>query len=208
VVPYAAGKPPWSNVMTKAFLTPALAALCLALAACASQKEPAEKALAAVEQKLAESGAEIQKYLPERHAELSAAVESLRASMAAEDYGDVVKGAAPLQDSIKRAIGEARVRRAQMQVELENEWTELTATMPAMIAAMDKKITAQRGRPPQGMSREDWKATIDSYDAARDAWSKASAEMSRATFEQSVLAARDAKAKIAAIMETLGVKAS
>jgi hypothetical protein len=208
VVTYAAGKPPWSNDMTKAFFIPALAALCLALSACASQKEPAEKALAAVEQKFAESGAEIQKFLPERHAELSQGIESLRASLASEDYGDVVTGAASLQDSLKRAIGESRVKRAQAQVGLEDEWTELSKSMPAMIDAMDKKITAQRGRPPQGMSRDEWKATIASYDAARDSWSKAAAEMTRANFEQTVLAARDAKAKIAAIMETLGVKAS
>ena len=40
------------------------------------------------------------------------------------------------------------------------------------------------------------------------AGSKAGAEMTRATFEASVTAARDAKAKIAAIMEKLDVKAS
>jgi hypothetical protein len=77
-----------------------------------------------------------------------------------------------------------------------------------MISAMDKKIDAQHGRPPNGMAKDAWKATIADYDAARNAWSKAAAEISRANFEASVLAARDAKAKIAAIMESLGVKAS
>jgi hypothetical protein len=77
-----------------------------------------------------------------------------------------------------------------------------------MIDAMDKKITSQRGKPPQGMTRDAWRQTIADYDAARDAWSKAAAEMTRANFEATVLAARDAKAKIAAIMESLGVKPS
>ena len=67
--------------MSKAFITAALAALCLGVAACASQKEPAEQALAAVEAKFKESGAEIQKYLPERYAEIEASVASLRDSM-------------------------------------------------------------------------------------------------------------------------------
>ena len=80
--------------------------------------------------------------------------------------------------------------------------------MPGMISAMDRKISSQRGRPPKGMSGDEWKATIAEYDAARDAWSKAAADMTRATFEASVTAARDAKAKIAAIMEKLDVKAS
>ena len=194
--------------MSRAFVTAALAALCLGVAACASQKEPAEQAFAAVEAKFKESAAEIQKYLPERYAELEASMASLRESMADESYGDVVAAAGQVQQSLKRAIGESRVRRAQLIVEMESEWDEMSRTMPAMISAMDKKITSQRGRPPEGMSRDEWKQTIAEYDAARDAWSKSAAEMTRATFEQSVLTARDAKAKIAGIMEKLGVEPS
>ena len=194
--------------MTKAYMTAALAALCLGVAACASQKEPAEQALAAVEAKFKESSAEIQKYLPERHAEIEASVASLRESMSNENYSDVVAEAGQVQQSLKRAIGESRVRRAQLLVEMESEWDEMAKTMPAMVAAMDKKITSQRGRPPKGMTGDAWKQTIAEYDAARDAWGKAAAGLTRANFEDSVLAARDAKVKIAAIMEKLGVKPS
>lgn len=194
--------------MTKAFVTAAIAALCLGVAACASQKEPAEQALAALETKFQEAAAEIRKYLPERHAELEASVASLRDAMAQEDYGDVVTGAAAAQESLKRAIADSRVARAQMLAAMDTEWTELTQSMPKMIDAMDRKITSQRGRPPKGMTSDAWKQTIAEYDAARDTWSKAVSEMSRATFEQSVLAARDAKARIEAIMATLEVKAS
>jgi predicted outer membrane protein len=194
--------------MTKAFITAALAALCLGVAACASQKEPAEQALAAVEAKFKESAAEIQKYLPERYAEIEASIASLRESMSNEDYGDVVADSGQVQASLKRAIGESRVRRAQLVVEMESEWDEISKTLPAMIDAMDKKITSQRGRAPKGMTSDEWKQTIADYDASRDAWSQAAAEMTRSNFEQSVLAARDAKAKIAAIMEKLGVEPS
>jgi hypothetical protein len=194
--------------MTKAFITAALAALCLGVAACASQKEPAEQAFAAVEAKFKESAAEIQKYLPERYAELEASIASLRESMSNEDYGDVVAGAGQVQASLKRAIGESRVRRAQLMVEMESEWDEISKSLPPMIDAMDKKIASQRGRAPKGMTGDEWKQTIADYDASRDAWSKAATEMTRSNFEQSVLAARDAKAKIAAIMEKLGVEPS
>lgn len=193
---------------SKAFRAAALAALLLGLAACASQKEPAEAALAALETKFKETGAEIQKYLPERYAEVEASIASLRESVAAQDYGDVVAGAAAAEDGLRRAVAEARIKRAQVLVEMESEWAELTKSMPEMIAAMDRKITAQRGRPPKGMTAEAWKQTIAEYDAARDAWSRAAAEMTRQTFEATVLAARDAKAKIAAIMDSLDVKAS
>jgi hypothetical protein len=193
---------------SKAFLLTALAAAFLGLAACASQKEPAEQALAAIQKKFDESGAEIQKYLPERHAEISKSIEALRDAASKEDYGDVVTGARDVEASLKKTIADARIRRAQLLNEMYGEWNELIKSMPAMIAAMDKKISSQRGRPPQGMTSDRWKATVASYDAARDAWSKAAAEMTTKNFEATVLAARDAKAQIAGIMETLGVKAS
>jgi len=192
----------------KALLMAALATVIFGLAACANQQVPAEQALAALETRLQEAGPEIQKYLPERYAEVEKSVASLRDSLASKDYGDVVKGAAAAQDAIKRAVADARVARAKMLAAMDGEWNELVKTMPAMIAAMDKKISSQRGRPPQGMTSEAWKATIAEYDAARDAWSEAAAGMSTKTFEATVLAARDAKARIAGIMESLGVKAS
>jgi uncharacterized protein YgfB (UPF0149 family) len=194
--------------LSKVFLTATLAALFLGLAACASQKEPAEQALAAIEKKFQDSGAEIQKYLPERHAEIAKSIDSLRQSIASKSYGDVVAGAKDVENTLKGAVAEARIERAKAQIAMETEWTELSKSMPAMIAAMDKKIDSQHGRPPKGMTKDAWKAMIADYDAARDAWSKAAAEISRATFEASVLSARGAKEKIASIMESLGVKAS
>ncbi len=188
--------------------TAALAALLLGLAACASQKEPAEAALAAAETKFKDMGADIQKYLPERYAEVEARLAGLRESVASQDYGDVVAGAAAAQDDIKRAVADARIKRAQVLIEMETEWNDMVKSMPEMISAMDKKISSQRGRPPKGMTADAWKQTVADYDAARDAWSKAAAEMTSQTFEATVLAARDAKAKIVAIMDTLAVKAS
>lgn len=192
----------------RTFLAATLAALCLGLAACASKQQPAEQALAALEAKFKESGAEVQKYLPDRYAELETSVAGLRDSMAKKSYGDVVDGAAAAQDALKRAVADARVAHAQLVAALDTEWGDLVKTVPGMITAMDRKISSQRGRPPKGMTADAWKQTIADYDAAREAWSKASAEMTRANFETTVPAAREAKQKIEAIMKSLDVKAS
>jgi hypothetical protein len=185
----------------------ALAAL-IGLAGCASQKEPAEQAMAALEESLKTSGAEIQKQLPERYAEIEAKVAELRASMEQKSYGDVVTGAAEATADIKRAVADSRVARAQNQVKMEAEWEELMESMPKMIAAIDKKIAAQGRKPPKGMDKDAWKQLVDSYDAARDAWGATAAGMKRETFEATVLAGRDAKVTIEGVMETLGVEAS
>jgi len=193
---------------SKSFVLAAFAVAILGLAGCASQKEPAEQALAAIEKTFGESGAAIEKYLPERHAEVSASIASLREAMSKEEFSDVVAQAGSVQDALRRAIADSRIKHAQMRVEMESEWTELTKSMPGMIEAVDKKIATQGSRPPKGMEKDAWKSTIQAYDAARDSWSKAAGEITTANFEASVLAARDAKVKVAGIMETLGLKAS
>ncbi len=195
------------NTVLKALAALAIAA-CIGLAGCADQKGPAEQALAGIEMTLETSGAEIKKYLPERFAEVEAKVQELRASMEAKDYGDVVSNSVAVVDDVKRAIASARIERAKMRASMEGEWAGLIESMPGLIASVDRKIAVQGSRPPAGMDKEDWKQLVDNYDAARDSWSKSASEMSSATFEESVLAARDAKAKIAAIMESLGLKAS
>lgn len=185
----------------------ALAAL-IGLAGCASQKEPAEEAMAALEESLKTSGAEIQKQLPERYAEIEAKVAELRSSMEQKSYGDVVEGAAAATADIKRAVADSRVARAQNQVRMEAEWDELMESMPKMIAAIDKKIAAQGRKPPKGMEKEAWKQLVDSYDAARDAWGATAAGMKKETFEATVQAGRDARVTIAGIMESLELEAS
>jgi len=195
-------------MFTKRSALALVAAAAVGLAGCASQKEPAEQALAAIEKTLEGSGAQVQKYLPERYQEVDAKVKGLRDALAQQKYGDVVSGAKEVTDLLRKAVADSAIRRAQLRVELEAEWSELVKAMPGMIQAMDRKIAVQGGRPPAGMDRAGWKGMIDSYDEVREAWSKSAAEMSNANFEATVLAARDAKAKIAAMMETLGVKAS
>ncbi len=185
-----------------------IAAAAIALAGCASKKEPAEQALADIEKSLADSGARLQRYLPERHQEIEASVKALHEALAQENYGDVLSDAPAVADELRRAIADSAIRRAQVRVEMEAEWADLIKTIPAMIEAMDRKIAVQGRRPPEGMDQAGWKAMIDSYDAIRDGWGKAAAEMTSANFEDTVLVGRDTKAKIAAMMETLGIRAS
>lgn len=185
-----------------------VAAVLLVVAGCASQKEPAEQALAAVEKTLAESGAQVQKYLPDRHAEITAKVAGLRDQLANEEYRDVVAGASAVADELKRAVADSAIQRAQARVAMESEWADLLKTMPAMIEAVDRKLASQGSRLPQGMDRDAFRALVDSYDAARDAWGKASAEMTGANFEATVVAGREAKATIAGVMQSLGIAAS
>lgn len=196
------------NIRLTRFALAALAAAVLGLAGCGSQKEPAEQAMATIEKTLADSGAQVQKYLPERYEAIDVRVKALRDAMAQEQFGQVVTDAAGVTDELRRAVADAMIERAKTRAAMETEWTALIESMPGMIAAVDRKLAVQGSRPPKGMDKDAWKALVESYDAARESWGKAAAEMTTANFEATVLAGREARTKIAGIMETLGLKAS
>jgi hypothetical protein len=196
------------NTLLSRFALAALAAAILGLAGCGSQKEPAEQAMAAIDKTLADSGAQVQKYLPERYEAIDVRIKTLRDAMAQEQFGQVVSDAAGVTDELRRAVADAMIERAKTRAAMETEWTTLIESMPAMVAAVDKKLAVQGSKPPKGMDKDAWKALVESYDAARESWGKAAAEMTTANFEATVLAGREAKAKIAGVMETLGLKAS
>jgi len=196
------------NIRLSRFALAALAAAILGLAGCASQKEPAEQAMATIEKALADSGAQVQKYLPERYEAIDVRIKALRDAMAQEQFSQVVSDAAGITDELRRAVADAMIERAKTRAAMETEWTALIESVPAMVAAVDKKLAVQGSKPPKGMDKDAWKALVESYDAARESWGKAAAEMSSANFEATVLAGREARTKIAAIMETLGLKAS
>ncbi|MEX1994358.1 MAG: hypothetical protein WD929_06830 [Steroidobacteraceae bacterium] len=196
------------SIRLNRFILAGLAAAVIGLAACGNQREPAEHAMAAIEKSLSDSGAQLQEYLPERYEAINARVVALRDAMTKEQFGTVVADAPGVTGELRRGIADAMIERAKLRAAMETEWASLIESMPAMITAVDRKLAVQGSRPPAGMDRDAWKALTESYDAARESWGKAAAEMTRANFEETVLAGRDARTKIAGIMESLGLKAS
>ena len=193
------------RIIRSAIAVAALAVGLLALAGCASQKEPAEQAMAGIEKSLEASGAMLQKYLPERYEEINGSIKKLREDFAQEKFGDVVSAAPAVADALRHAVAESQIRKAQVKVELETVWDDLVKTMPAMIAAVDKKISSQGGRPPKDLDRDAYKALVETYDAARSSWSKAAESIEASNFESSVEAAREARTAIAGVMGKLGM---
>ncbi|MGH8249622.1 MAG: hypothetical protein ACREVI_02815 [Steroidobacteraceae bacterium] len=194
-----------TNRLSKIALA-ALAAAALGLAACASQEEPAKQAMAAIEKTLADHGASVEKYLPERKAEIDARITALRESMTRKKFGDVVADAAAIKEDLRQAVADSQIARAEMRIEMENEWEELLKTIPEMIKAVDKKLASQGSRPPEGMEKDAWKMLTASYDATRDSWGVTAEQMAPANFEASVLAGREAKKTIAGVMQILGLE--
>lgn len=179
------------------------------LAGCASHKEPAEQAVANIEKSLQGAAATAEKYLPEQYATVAASVEGLRQNLAAEDYGAVVAAAPGVADQVRKLIADSAIRKAQVKVEMENEWVELVKTMPADIGAVDTRILRMSGgRLPAGMSRDAFKEKVAEFDAAKATWGRAAEAGNAGDLETAVTLSREAKATIDGVKEAFGMSAS
>src|SRR3954468_16269745 len=78
----------------------AFAATTLMMVGCASQKEPAEKAVAQVESSLAEFRADAEKYEADELKAVDESVTKLKNSLANKDYGSVVTAAPAINSNI------------------------------------------------------------------------------------------------------------
>src|SRR5215216_2740186 len=121
----------------------ALAASTLLLAACANQKEPAEKAVAQVESALAEIRADAEKYAAEDLKPVDESVTKLKKNLASKDYSGVVMGAPSVASSVRALKETVATKKADAEATLaaaQAEWSELNTSVPQMIEAIQSRI--------------------------------------------------------------------
>ena len=126
----------WLTVLLLALLVPA----------CAVQKAPAEKALAAAEAAYARISAEAASLAPDSAAAVDAALASARALFASADFADVSQMAPGLMDRID-ALAQSL---PGLREKLDADWKVLTESVPGALAALERKLE-DFGQPPAGM---------------------------------------------------------
>src|SRR5262245_54139893 len=115
--------------MRSAKMFVAFTAAVLAMAACANQKEPAEKAVAQIESSLAEFRADAEKYAAEELKGLDEQINTLKANIAKKDYGKVVTGApsvAAAVTTLKDTVAKAKADSEAIMAAAQAEWGELS----------------------------------------------------------------------------------
>lgn len=189
------------------FVVLAVAALAVA---CASQKEPAEKALTELEGALAKISEQAEKYMPEEYAEVSAQVAGLKSSFDAGDYKSVVTSAPKAAAAIRKLQADAIIAKADLAKKMTEEWGALASSIPGEIAAIDKQIVrhTSRGSTPKGLNRDEFKALVASFDSAKQAWASAGEAGNAGQHEQAVTAAREVKQVIDSTMQALGMSSA
>lgn len=195
----------------KSFVLPAV--LALVLAACASQKEPAEQAVAKAESALAEFHADAEKYAADELKDVDSAVGNLKNNLARKDYGAVVMGAPSVSASIttlKETVAQRKADAEQMMAAAQTEWTDLSTNVPKAVESLQARVDqlAKTKKFPKGMDKAGFDAAKTDFENIKNSWTQASAEFAEGKMAEAVRKARVIKAQTEELATKLEAKLS
>jgi hypothetical protein len=169
-----------------------------ALAACASQMEPAKKLIADVEASVAAAGADAQQYVPEHAAAVAQKLADLKAAFDKQDYKTVIAGAPALLTEAKGLADEAAAKKKEVLEALNTQWTALAASLPQALAAAEASYAAvaKAKKLPKGVTKEAVTEAGTLLGDAKSAWSEATAAFGSGNVQGALDKAKAVKAKI------------
>jgi hypothetical protein len=191
----------------------ALAVLSLMLAACASQKEPAEKAVAQVESSLAEFRADAEKYAAEELKGVETSVAKLKNNLASKDYKAVVMaapGVASAVSSLKQTVATKKADMEATMAAAQTEWTDLSTKVPQMVEAIQSRVdTLSKSRKlPKNLDKAGFDTVKADLETMKTEWTEAGSQFASGMAADAVRKARAAKARGDEILAKLEMTSS
>lgn len=182
----------------------AISTATLMLAACAGQKEPAQKLISDVESVVTAASSEAAKYIPDQLADVQSRLGALKASFAKQDYAAVVTSAPAVLSAAQELATAAAAKKDEVLKSLNDSWSALAATVPAEVTAVQNRIDELGKKPSKKMAAGlDLNAAKGAAGDATALWSKAQAAFAAGNLDEAVSTAKDVKARVEAIAASL-----
>ncbi len=183
-------------------LTVVLLAASLAVA-CASQKAPAEAAVAAAEQAFAAAKAEAVKYVPDQVNAVQTSLDAAKASLAKGDYQAALTAA----QALPAQIGELQTAAAAKKTELTQTWATLSTGLPQVVQAIQSRvdILSKAKKLPAGLDQAKLDSAKSGLAAITEAWAAATAAAGVGDMAEAVSKANAVKGKAVEALNALGM---
>jgi hypothetical protein len=174
------------------------------LAACAGQKEPAEKLIGEIHATVAGASSEAAKYIPDQLASVQTQLSALKASYDKQDYAAVVSGAPAVLAAASSLATDAATKKDEVLKALNDKWTALAGSVPGYLTAIQTRIdflaNKANKKAAAGIDLEGAKSALTE---AMATWSKAQAAFATGNMDEAVNTAQDAKSKVEAVASNL-----
>src|SRR5271166_322944 len=183
------------------------ACICLAavlLAACASQREPAQKMLNDIEAAMIAASADAAKYVPDQLNAVQTKLGALKASFDKQDYQAVMAGAPPVLLEARGLAGAAAAKKAEIIKGLNESWTELSSAVPGYVTAVQKRIEYLSQNSNRKVAKGiDLEAAKSGLSDATSLWSMAQGAFGNGNMDEAVSTAQAVQSKLEALASSL-----
>jgi hypothetical protein len=182
----------------------------LALAACANDREPAQKMMNDIQAAIHAASGDVVKYAPDQLNDVQTKYDDLQTALTAQDYkGVLVRGPAVLTEA-QGLTGAAAAKKAEVRQQLNDQWSSVSSAVPQEASAIQGRIDMlsqkKNHKLAQGIAQGvDLDAAKSALGDATSLWSKAQGAFGNGNMDEAVSAAKDAKAKLDALAGTLKV---
>jgi hypothetical protein len=185
----------------------AVAVAALAIAGCANQKEPAQKAIADIEAAVAAAGEDAMKYAPDDVRAVNDQVTNLKAQFDKKDYKGVLAAAPAVLSQAQALAGSAAAKKAEAMDALNAEWGSLASSVPQAVAAVQSRVDvlSKSKRLPKNLDKTTLEAAKTGVSDVNTLWTQATSAQSSGDLEQAVGLARQAKEKTDGLLASLGM---
>ena len=174
------------------------------LAACAGQKEPAEKLLGEIHATVTAASTEAAKYIPDQLASVQNQLSALKASFDKQDYAAVVSGAPAVLGAAQSLATDAATKKDEVLKALNDKWTALAGSVPGYLTAIQNRIDfLARKANKKAAAGIDLEAAKSSLSDAMAIWSKAQAAFATGNMDEAVNTAQNVKSKAEAVASSL-----
>ena len=176
------------------------------LAACAGQKEPAQKLITEIEATVTAASTEAAKYVPDQLADVQSKLGALKASFAKQDYAAVVTGAPAVLSAAQGLATAAAAKKDEILKALNDEWTSLAGTLPGAVTAIQGRIDLLEKKSSRKLAAGvDLAAAKSGLSDAASLWSKAQAAFAAGNMDEAVSTAKDVKSKVDSLATSLNL---
>ncbi len=191
----------------------AAGAALLLVVACASQKAPAQQAVANIDSALSAVRDTATKYAPDTLQTVDAQVAALKDNLAKGQYQEVLAAAPAVNAAIASLKQDAEAKQAAADAALaqtKQQWRTLSTDVPKMIAAIHTQVDALSAakKLPKGLNKASFESAKTSAGSLDSMWTDATNAVSSEDYAGAVSKGQAVKDKATELMQTLQIKPS